>query len=403
MKSLLPVVVATVLLIATATRFVLGDSELGVRSKSSVANIFESKAKNMREVATELSVLHEKDDLNIWGLAFSPNGKYLAASSPSSHEVHIWDWQNQRLVRTLEKISQGASDLMATEPIRYSPDGRLLANCHRRAKGNVVVRIWNPETGEIVHDIVDSIEGGDCSAIGFTPDGGSLIRTLLRFPQFPGNNVIVYSTTTWLPVWGLRTVPFQPTTLAISPDGNSIALGGSFFSGADSRFQSQIRIVSMETHSAVRTIDAFPSDNRIERLAWSPHGNKIAAGSIVGGTFRGPDAVKIFNVKTGDLDVGESAELAHIRALRYSPDGRYLIESGILKKSETIMGKRYPLLRVGNLPPPKSWEYVVEIWDGDHHELLQEIPGQAGSLAVSSDGRYLAMGGDGVIFIWQLR
>ena len=75
-------------------------------------------------VATKVATLHPHGD--IWGLAFSPDGRLLAASSPHTGSVQLWDWRHDRLVRRLQKAP--GWDIMATTPLAFSPDGRLLAS-----------------------------------------------------------------------------------------------------------------------------------------------------------------------------------------------------------------------------------------------------------------------------------
>jgi len=374
----------------------------------------------MKEVATEVTQLHEREYFNVWGLDFSPDGKYLASSSPSSHEIHVWDWRNRRIVRTFEKIRQGSSSIMSTEPVRFSPDGRWLATCHGRADHYVVARIWNANTGEIVRDI-DEPNGGECKAIGFTPDGKSFIWVSDRSANLPGDHLIVYSTATWQRLWGLRTAPFYPNTLAISPDGKSIAIGGSTI-GPGIPTQHQVLIVDMAEHAVVRTIRAFPTSKKfamestIERLAWTPDGMYIAVGARVTGTYRPearpdavfesnemrPDAIRIFDTHSGEQVASETpVKYARIWALRYTPDGKYLIESAFSPGSEESSAPRRELLRTDSMP--RTVESVIRIWDGEHRRLLQEISGAAGSAAVTRDGHYLALGGDGMIFIFKLK
>jgi WD40 repeat protein len=340
-------------------------------------HLFDSKGKDMKQVATKIATLDEDND--IWGLDFSPDGKHLAATALFGLKVNIWDWQKSQIVRTLMK-PRGAGASTATELLQYSPDGQLLAACYGRVGPNdnySVARIWNVVTGEIVHDIGEPVGGGACDAIGFSPDGKTFIRVVWRHSAFPGDNVIVYATDTWQPVWGLRTIPFLPKTLAISPDGKVIAVGGQVIDGPDKPIQPRIVIVDIAKRAIVRTIDAFPVENEIGHLAWNPDGIHLAAGARVGGSFAGPDAVKVFDARTGEQVVAEQATNATVHGLRYTKDGKYLIEAG-----------------VGT---------TIKIWDGQHRELLQEIKGDAGSLAVSRDGRYLAMGGDRKILVWELK
>lgn len=345
-----------------------------------VNNMFGSKGKNMKEVAVKVAELHEDKDIEIWGLDFSPDGKYLAATSLTTLEVQIWDWHNKRIVRTLEMV-QGANTGLTTEPIRYSPDGRLLVVCHSGALGDVLVRIWNTETWAAIHDIADFKSGG-CGAIGFSPDGKSLIGVFDRNPIASGDTLTIYDTSSWQPVWGLRTVPFYPKALAISPDGKFAAIGGDVinphswpfdtpkptFGNPPLSSQSAIVVVDLAQRAIVRTIQDYAG-----HLAWSPDGAYITAAAGGG--------VKVFDVNSGIQVADEPLKSAHM-VVRYTPDGKYLLESD--------------MDALGN-------GLGVRIWDGQHRELLQVIPGNVGSLAVSRDGHYFAAGSYKNILIWQLK
>jgi WD40 repeat protein len=351
-------------------------------------NLFEQKDKNTKDVASKVAELHESDRTNVSGLAFSPDSNQIAVKS--LHEtVRVWDWKDDRIVSVLEK-AEGASSGLTTEPMLYSQDGQFLAACHSRAVNDVVIRIWKTGIWKVAHDIVDSVPGG-CYAIGFTPDGKSLVRIANRNPQFPSDNLIVYDVDTWKPVWGLQTLPFQPHALAVSPDGKFAALGGEVIAGAPIAIKEQIVIVDLMTRSILRTIPNTVSFS-FGRLAWSPDGNSIAAvgrrawdGSANQGNgayIGGPDTVMAFDANSGKQVAGAQwAPVSHL-SLRYTPDGKYLIE-GDMNGRNTGLG--------------------VRIWDAQHRELIQEIGGNIGSLAVSKDGHYLAIGSDKKTTIWQLR
>jgi WD40 repeat protein len=347
-----------------------------------INNSLKSKGKKMKEVAARVADLHEDENIPIWGLAFSADGKHLAATSPTSSEVQIWNWQDRRIVQTLKK--HGA-DLITTEPIRYSPNGHLLAWC-----GGVVVKVWNTKTWELIHTIDGTsgmtAAGGGCYATGFTLDGKSLVGIFDRNPTKPGDNLIVYDTTSWRPVWGLRTVPFYPKTLAISPDGKFVAVGGEVLNPKRWPFngqpmaprpvfgdpplpdQSAIVVVDLRQRTIVRTIHNYAG-----HLAWSPDGAYITAA--------GGGGVKVFDVHSGKQVADEPLKSAHM-VVRYTPDGKYLLESD--------------MDALGN-------GLGVRIWDGQHRELLQVIPGNVGSLAVSRDGRYFAMGEYKKVIVWKLK
>jgi WD40 repeat protein len=323
------------------------------------------------DVATKTTTLDE--DGEILGLDFSPDGKHLAATPFDSTTVHVWNWKENRLERTLAR-SQGSNVLLVTEPVRYSADGKLLAICHTKGSDFIVARIWDTENWGIAHDIDGSGGGGACNAIGFTSDGKSLIRVIDRTSGITNGNFIVYDISSWRAIWEISTQPFHPSSLSISPDNKFVAIGGDIvLGGANTQvsIQPQIAIVDMEQRLTIRNIKN--ETGRHGSVAWSPNGFHLAYG--------GGDGIEIFDTRSGDRVVSEKTETkgAHVH-IRYTPDGKYFIESGFGE-----FGTR------------------VRIWDGKHQQLLQEIKALPGCIAVSRDGHYMAMGGDKKIIVWQLK
>lgn len=352
-------------------------------------------------VARKLVTLPEDSD--IWGLAFSPNGRSLATFSPDSFKMHVWDWRARRIVRA--HTHYGALDSNTTAPVLYSPHGRYLAECHGDSvhghKERVVISVWSAVSGASVYDIAPMPwPGGACQAMAFTPDGRRLIEVVNR-SGLPGDTLVVYSTRTWKRLWGLRTVPFEPQTLAVSPDGKRIALGGETKGpSADLPFESEILIVDLARRAVVRTIApvfAAPPPRKVagrltpvvetpfRALAWSPDGQRLAAGTWTVVTPEGP-AVRIFDARTGALLTGEPAPLATgVWALRYSTDGQYLVESLEYPDGPRLVRR-------------------VEIWDGRHRRLLRTVPGRATAIALSTHRPYLlAIGGRNQITVWALK
>ena len=94
----------------------------------------------------------------------------------------------------------------------------------------------------------------------------------------------------------------------------------------------------------------------------------------------GAGRLEIRDVQSGRLVIEAPFGAGHI-SLRYTPEGKYLIE-GDANDKKTGWGK---------------------IWDGQRSELLQEISENVGSITVSQDGRYLATGVDGKTIIWQFK
>jgi WD40 repeat protein len=335
------------------------------------------KRNSMEAVAHKIAEFKEEDD--VASLAFNPDSSQLAVGTFTTLNVHLWVWQgSSHIARTLLK-PHGTADYLSGNGLRYSPDGRLLAVTHslaRDADGSGVVRIFNPASGEVVHSIAEPLGGGDRSEIEFSPDGRTLLRLYSNSTK-TGNQFIVHRVDTWEAVWGLTILPLSGMSLAVSPHGDMAAIGGITL-GPGVVHNAQILIIDLTSRRITRTIDnAFPQENQVEQLAWSADGAHIAASGIVGGTYSIPDAVRIFDVATGAQVAGEPINPAHGFGLRYTRDGKYLIECGIAQ--------------------------TVRIWDAQHKALLQTIPAaHAYAIAVSRDGNYLAVGDGMRVTVWQL-
>jgi WD40 repeat protein len=328
-------------------------------------------------VAQKVTDFREKDDVS--GLEFSPAGSSIAVSTFTELPVHVWKWKDKpRIERTLLK-PHGTADYLSGDGLRYSPDGKLLAVVHKLARdvdGSGVVRIFNPASGAVVHSIAEPLGGGDRSKIEFSPDGRMLLRLYSNSTK-TGNQFILHRVDTWEAEWGLNILPLSGMSLAVSPHGDMAAIGGITL-GPGVVHNAQILIIDLMSRQIIRTIDnAFPPENQVEQLAWSSDATQIAASGIVGGTYSIPDAVRIFDVATGAQVTGEPVNPAHGFGLRYTSDGRYLIECGIAQS--------------------------VRIWDARHSVLLQTISAaHAYAIAVSRDSSYLAVADGRDVSIWHL-
>ncbi|MBS1186637.1 MAG: repeat-containing protein [Burkholderiaceae bacterium] len=345
-----------------------------------LGNLFGSEGRNMEDVATKIISLPGERRNWVKGLDFSPDGKYLATVTHKDG-VKVWDWQNARVVRTLGRL-QGSNIGLVRELLKFSPDGHMLATCHDLATNRVVIRIWRTDTWEVLHEITDPMPGSGCNAINFTPDGKHLVRIAHHNPKYSTDILHVYDTTTWETIWTLQLSPFRPYALAISPDGKWAAIGGYAYGGG---IKHQSIIVDMEKRMATRTIPNTV-DFAFGHLAWSPDGARLTAIGRRGwdglAYTGGPENIMTFDAHSGRLLAAYIWGRVSLLYVRYTPDGKYLIESDMNDRG-TALGAR--------------------IWDGTHNKQLQHIPGAISSLAVSRDSRYLATGSDRDTTIWKLK
>jgi WD40 repeat protein len=179
-------------------------------------------------------------------------------------------------------------------------------------------------------------------------------------------------------LWSLQPKNFVPEALSVSPNGESVAVAGILsvippnaqLANVDViKHEPTIYIVNLQQQSIVQTLKG----KTVGPLAWSPDGSRLA---LAGG------AVEIFDVRSGQRVLQEHAEKASHTNVRYTPDGRYFIESD-MNGLGTGLG--------------------VKIWDAAHEKVLQEIPGDVGSIAVSRDSKFVAIGSAGDTTIWAVK
>jgi WD40 repeat protein len=336
-----------------------------------------SKILGSHDIAEKVAEVSEQEhDRILYALAFSPDGKRLAVDSDYEN-INVWDWRKNRIERTITR-PQGFGGSRTANPLTFSPDGRLLADCEGPGAGNVVIRIWNANTWQIAQDIIDT--GPTTSeAVSFTPDGQLFVRSVSRGGS-PGDALIIYSVGAWQRI---RASPmqsnFSPFSLDISPDGRFAAISGMLVSVPPGIVDLRERIRQLKHDRMVNIIDlqelqvvkTFHGD-AMGPLAWSPDGSRLA---VAGDLY-----VEMFDARTGERLVHEKVEKSGTMNVRFTPDGRYFIESDL-----NGMGKGLG----------------VKIWDSARRKLLQEIPGDIDSIALSRDGKYLAVGATGRLTVWE--
>jgi WD40 repeat protein/predicted Ser/Thr protein kinase len=97
------------------------------------------------------------------GAAFSPDGRFLAASL--DHVVAVWDRTSGAVVAVLA----GATGLDG--PCGFSPDGQVVA----AGSQDGLVRLWDRETGKVRLELRGHT--GPVRGLAFAPDGGELVSS----------------------------------------------------------------------------------------------------------------------------------------------------------------------------------------------------------------------------------
>lgn len=260
------------------------------------------------ETVHNLSVRLTFDVASLTSLAFSPDGRILAAAEtdiiPSTGAIQLYDAANGERLRTLEGHRSGAAS------VAFSPDGRYLASVHARDRA---ARIWDWASGNTVKVIEFPNE---VISVAFSPD--SRIFAVGGVDELPGNPlqdaaIWTYSVDNWLPQFKLSEYWNIPD-LAFSPDGSLIVGGG---------ISRNVRVWS-SIDAAQQFILYHPS--QVARIAASADGSTAATtlceasenGQCTGG------AVWLWSLTTGRHIKTLSGLPAGVGDVAYSADGSVL-------------------------------------------------------------------------------
>ncbi len=239
-------------------------------------------------------------------LAFSPDGRLLAAGGGSGSSVVVWNVATHTIVH---RFMPPPSSQPHGDGLQFSPDGRTLAN----GDGGFGALLWNLATGH-EERLYDGL-GHYVLSLAYSPDGTRLATVDNAFPVSHGM------------LWDISHHPAR--RIAIFPADHAQGLAASVAFSPDGRLLATgtpgvITIRNARSGQPVRTLSIPNGYNGA--LAFSPDGTRLAV--------LAHDGAEIWDIQAG-TEVGTGLPGASPQAqtpggpgnVRYTPDGHLVIVS----------------------------------------------------------------------------
>ncbi len=273
----------------------------------------------------------------VWTAAYSPDGRYVASGSGNygdtgglDFSVRIWNAESGELVHVLEGHTGRVTSLA------FSPSGTELAS----AGLDQNVFVWDVERGV-------QLGATAGSTVAYLPDGTRLLTA-----NWAQDYVSIWNmlddTSRLIDKTGLR-----GRTVAVSPDGELAAAG--LDTGVTRVYELETGAVLHELDSGDNVGGRGPDDwwNSTTSLDFDGSGERLL-------TAGGSGEVKVWSVATGELELTLAGHVQAVTNARFSAEGKWIVSSGL--------------------------DGTLRFWDGTTGEALEVLHGHDGAVAAMDVG-----------------
>jgi RNA polymerase sigma factor (sigma-70 family) len=307
-------------------------------------------------------------------VVWSPDGKTLVVVTKvekivlgvkvdgKGSAIQLWDVGKGQVRQTLAESPLGG---LAFQQVVFSADGKTIAatvaeEIQRANSFEIrdVVKVWDAKTLVLKQTL-----GGNSQAacVALSPDGKRVAT------GDPGRRrVHIWNGGTGALERTLQTGDAQPWSLAFSPNGKTLVVGGQ-----KSDRSGEVTLWNPETGELKHALEVA---NFVNAVAFSPDGNMIASSA-------GGELINVWGVEKGDVIVVLNGHKRGHRSLAFSRDGKLLAVGGPDGK-----------VRLWAMPTGR----LKEILEGHQDEIH--------SVAFSPDGKTLATTSqDQTVRLWPIK
>ncbi len=330
--------------------------------------------------------LHVLEAEKIYSMAFSPDGRKLAAVGDLGI-LHVWD------AATGEELIAPVSETSGYRAVAFSQDGERVYTGGQDSS----VRIWDVASGENLRNLAGHT--GVVGALAFSPDFRSFVSAGDDGCKFwdlgPGKELFVAPA-------GILGAP-----LTLTPDGLTLVAGGP--GPTINRYDPQ----TGEKLQPFADVELGEGQSLVGAMRFTPNGRTLVI-SLNDGD------VLVFDYPSGELLMTLEGHVAAVIGMDITSDGRYLVTASFDGKaivwdlSDKTMVTEYTghelwVLGVTFTPDDQrvlsaSADKTVQVWDpliGEPQRVITAT-GPVGTIQITPDGKYvLAAMVDGAANIWD--
>jgi WD40 repeat protein len=292
----------------------------------------------------------------VWAIAFSADGKLVAAASDISEKtvqdgkdvtslkgasIHIWDTKSGDLKKTLDVKN------MQISALAFSPDGKLLVS-----GGFKEAKLWDVDSGELKATLKDHV--GSVRRLAIPRDGKFVVTVSSWFDKC---EIRVYELPTGKLLQTINDAGCDLEALGLSADGKTLATGSRVSKGG---FRGDLKIYDLPTGTLKTTITEPMS--WVNVLALSPDGKTVA--------YPSEFSIKFCDTGTGQL---KRAVKEFVSDLQFTSDGKTVV--GMISSGQDSSDLK-----------------LVDVQSGRVTRTLKAKQKGLGCFAVSPDGKLIAVG-----------